>query len=147
MGKVIAFGVFDGLHEGHRFFLEQAKELAKKNTFPSLTVIVARDETVWRLKGKVATFSEQERVNALRDLRIADKVLLGVDIDGENKKDTQAEKKDPLSFLYSENPDWIALGYDQDSPLTHKIPAEFRERIVRIPAFFPHKFKSSIIFA
>jgi FAD synthetase len=46
-GRVIAFGVFDGLHEGHRHFLREARKLGGR-----LTVAVAHDEAVVMLKGR-----------------------------------------------------------------------------------------------
>ena len=41
MKKVLVFGTFDGLHEGHKDFLRQAKQYGDH-----LTVVVGRDSTV-----------------------------------------------------------------------------------------------------
>ena len=47
---VLASGVFDLLHLGHVKFLEEAKKTGGKNTW--LLVIVARDSTVQKMKGR-----------------------------------------------------------------------------------------------
>ncbi|MGD1075360.1 MAG: adenylyltransferase/cytidyltransferase family protein, partial [Thermodesulfovibrionales bacterium] len=44
--RVVCAGTFDHLHPGHLNFLEQASALGNE-----LIVIVARDETVKRIKG------------------------------------------------------------------------------------------------
>ncbi len=49
MKTVLAAGVFDLLHYGHIRYLEEAKKTGGEGA--RLIVIVARDETVLRLKG------------------------------------------------------------------------------------------------
>jgi cytidyltransferase-like protein len=43
---VMVFGTFDGIHDGHRYFLNEAKKFGDK-----LVVAVAKDTTVKTLKG------------------------------------------------------------------------------------------------
>ena len=57
---VLVFGTFDGLHEGHQFFLKKARALGDR-----LVVVVARDVSVIALKGRSARLHEQERWLAL----------------------------------------------------------------------------------
>ena len=45
--KVMTFGTFDGVHQGHENLLTQAKKLGNE-----LIVVVAQDATVLKLKGK-----------------------------------------------------------------------------------------------
>ena len=52
MTKVMVFGTFDYLHEGHKDFFRQAKQYGDE-----LVVVVARDETVKQIKGKLQAFS------------------------------------------------------------------------------------------
>ena len=69
--KVLVFGTFDLLHPGHRFFLEEARKLG------GLWVVVARDSTVEKAKGRKPVRSESERLEDVRSSGLACKVLLG----------------------------------------------------------------------
>ena len=53
--KILMFGTFDHLHPGHRFVLEEGQKRGE------VTVIVARDENVFRLKGRYPEQNEEER--------------------------------------------------------------------------------------
>ena len=70
MGKtVLTSGAFDLLHYGHIHLLEEAKKLGGPNS--RLVVIVARDETINRLKGKPPVIPEDQRravIEALKTL-------------------------------------------------------------------------------
>ena len=54
--SVLASGTFDLLHFGHVKYLEEAKEAGGKNA--ELIVIVARDSTVKKRKGKKPVMPE-----------------------------------------------------------------------------------------
>lgn len=126
MKKVMAFGTFDVLHPGHRFFLTEAKKFGDY-----LVVVIARDETVIGLKKRPALNKEDERKINLEKLAIANKVVLG---------NTGTDK---LQIVRTENPDIIALGYDQKF-FIDKLKVEFPKiGIVRIESFRPDIFKSS----
>ncbi|MBI3036959.1 FAD synthase [Candidatus Woesearchaeota archaeon] len=129
--KVMCFGTFDVLHEGHRFYLSEAKKLGDY-----LVVVVARDETVKKVKEKQPLHSESERVRHLKQLGIADKVVLG-------------NPGDKLKVVEDERPQVICLGYDQTF-FTDKIKEKLQERgvsvdIVRMPAYKPEMYKSSLL--
>ncbi len=126
MSKVIVFGTFDILHAGHRHMLEEAHTFGNQ-----LVVVVARDATVHKIKGRLPQFDEITRSQNLRDLNIADRVILG---------DTQDYHK----VLRDEKPDVVALGYDQKA-FTEDIEKnlQYPVRIVRLQAFHPEKYKSS----
>ncbi|MGC8568220.1 MAG: adenylyltransferase/cytidyltransferase family protein [Candidatus Micrarchaeia archaeon] len=94
MKKVMATGVFDILHPGHIYFLEEAKKLGDV-----LIVVVARDSTAARLK-KLPVLNEKDRLEIISSLKMVDKAILG---DKNNMFKTVAKIK----------PDIIALGYDQ----------------------------------
>ncbi len=131
MKKAMAFGAFDILHEGHEYFLKEAK---KKGDF--LVVTLGRDKTIEKLKKKKTINNEQKRMQNLRKLNIADKVILG-------------SLKDPYKCLSDEKPDVICLGYDQRF-FVGSLGKELRKRkimaeIVRIPAYFPERYKSSLV--
>lgn len=93
---VTIFGVFDGIHDGHKYFIREAKKLGSQ-----LVVIVARDDVVTGMKGKSPVNNEVERINSLLTLDDIDLVLLG---DAENGT---------YKILKEVNPDIICLGYDQ----------------------------------
>ncbi|MCI0469671.1 MAG: FAD synthase [Nitrospirae bacterium] len=125
-GRVVSAGTFDFLHPGHLFFLEQAKELGSE-----LIVIVARDETVKRLKGFLPTHDENARKKIVEDTEIPDRVVLG-NLDA-----------DIFHILHELKPDIIALGYDQrvsEQGILKRFP---HCRVIRISAYMPEKFKSS----
>lgn len=128
MPKALAFGTFDGFHEGHRFYLDEAAK------YGDLTVVVGRDATVFKVKGKAPLRPENER---LAEVRAAgyDAVL------GSNG--------DKYAVLSEVRPDVIALGYDQ-THFTDRLAEECAARglecrIVRIGAHRPETYKSSLI--
>ncbi len=100
--KVAIFGVFDVIHEGHLFFIKEAKKQGNQ-----LVAIVARDEVVKILKGKLPTLDEKERINELLKVEDIDLVLLG---------DPEMETYNTLKEV---NPDIIYLGYDQKELLNN----------------------------
>jgi len=97
---VIASGVFDLLHLGHVKFLEEAKKAGGVNG--ELIVIVARDSTVERMKGKKPIMPEKERCLLVEALKVVDRAVLGY------------ENLDIGEVISDIKPDVIALGYDQD---------------------------------
>ena len=131
MKKVITFGTFDHFHAGHESYLKQAKELGD-----FLIVVIARDKTVKRIKGKTANHSERERLNAVKASGLADKVLLG-------------STGDKYDVILKHKPDVIALGYDQFA-FTFRlnkmiIDNKLNTKIVRLKSYKPNVYKTSII--
>ena len=131
MKKVMCFGTFDVLHEGHRFYLTGARKLGDY-----VVVVVARDETVKKVKKQPPLHNEGERVRSLQQLGIADKVILG-------------NPGDKLKVVEDEKPQIICLGYDQTF-FTEKIKEKLLQRglnvqVMRLPAYKPEVYKSSII--
>lgn len=140
MKKVMVFGVFDLLHPGHVSFLKQAKKLGS-----FLIVSVARDVNVKKIKKKLPVFAEKKRVEHIKQLKIANKIVLG-------------GLKDPWPHIKKEKPDVIALGYDQNSYVSNQrtvnskqnLEAQLQKhglktKVVRLRSFRPEVFKSSII--
>jgi len=100
VGKVVlASGVFDLLHYGHLRFLEEAKNSGGKGA--KLVVVVARDKTVMRMKGKPPIMPEEERRALVEALKVVDEAILGF------------EDFDMERVLNTVRPDIVALGYDQ----------------------------------
>jgi len=130
---VLASGVFDLLHLGHVKFLEEAKKAGGENA--ELIVIIARDSTVERAKGRKPIMSEDQRRALVESLKVVDKAVLGY------------EKFDIGEVIEHIRPDIIALGYDQedmekqvqDYVDTHKVEV----KIVKIGKFGENSLDSS----
>jgi FAD synthetase len=100
MTIVLASGVFDLIHYGHIRFLEEAKKFGDPDA--KLIVIVARDETVNRLKGLNPVIPEDQRRAIVDSLEVVDEALLGF------------EDLDLTRVIQQIKPDIIAVGHDQD---------------------------------
>lgn len=123
---VVCAGTFDHFHCGHRSYLNQAKKLGDE-----LIVIVARDETVNRIKGFFPTDDETTRLSKVENTGIPEKVMLG------------NADADLFRIIEELKPDIIALGYDQrvsDNAIMERFPLC---KVVRLESFQPHKYKSS----
>ncbi len=95
---ILIFGVFDGIHDGHRAFIGEARLLGER-----LVAIVARDESVSKLKGKPPLHTEADRIKFLLEIPEIDLVLLGDKDEG------------TYNVVKEIKPDIIFLGYDQQS--------------------------------
>lgn len=124
----MVFGVFDGLHAGHRAFLRQAKKRGGE-----LIAVVARDSAARLLKKKTPRRPQAARAAALRRNCLADRVALG-------------DKEQGTYRVVSRwKPDIICLGYDQQA-----LAEDLRKRmpdiwLVRLRAHKPAKFKTSLL--
>jgi FAD synthetase len=122
--RVLLFGTFDLLHPGHRFVFAEA---AKRG---DVSIVVARDENVRRIKGFAPEHDEAARVQAVEEAAPGATVVLG-------------DAADFWAPVRRVQPDLILLGYDQ------RMPPGIREDelpcpVERLPAFAPEKHKSSI---
>ena len=70
--KVMVFGTFDILHEGHKSFLEQARV-----TGDYLLVVLAREKTIKEVKKQSSINSEKKRLSAIEKSGLVNKVILG----------------------------------------------------------------------
>lgn len=131
MKRVMVFGTFDILHEGHLDFFRQAKKQANH-----LTAVVARDIFVKKAKGKLPRNSEEKRVSNVRKSGTVDKVILG------------SRTHNFYRTIRTHKSDVIALGYDQ-KPSIYKLKKDLRRhrlsniKIVRLKPYQPNKYKSS----
>jgi len=132
--KIMVFGTFDVLHKGHLNFFKQARQLVSN---PYLTVSVARDRNVLRIKKRKPIKGEKARAVNIKKYPLVDKVVLG-------------GIKDHLPHILKEKPDIIALGYDQ-SEYTANLKKELtgaglkNTKIIRLKKYYPNLYKSSII--
>ncbi len=107
-------GVFDILHKGHIYTLREARKLVD-----ALIVIIARDATVLKLKGKKAVNSEEDRREVVSAVRYVDLAILG-------------DEEDFTKPIRIVQPDIIILGYDQTLPPGIDIDVLRGRKIVRI---------------
>jgi FAD synthetase len=130
---VLASGVFDLLHLGHAKFLEEAKKAGGPDA--ELVVIVARDSTVEKTKGKKPIMSEDQRRALVESLKVVDRAMLGF------------ETLDIGEVIAEVKPDVIALGYDQ-AGMEKQVRAYIEKnqlgvKIVRIGKFGENTLDSS----
>jgi len=120
MVRVMATGVFDLLHPGHIYFLEEARRLGDE-----LVVVVARDSTARKFKHEPIT-SEASRVQIVSALKPVDRVLLG-------------HEGNIYEILQEVRPDIIVLGFDQAHDENRILEECGRRglgtRVVRLPKF------------
>lgn len=120
----LVFGVFDGFHEGHKFFLREALKRTDE-----LLVVVASDAAVQILKGKTPRVAFSERAHAVSDFDNRIRTIQGDDEQGSWR------------VLKNAQPDIVFLGYDQTA-----IADELKKMKVRfdfIEPHEPHVYKSS----
>ena len=129
MKLVMCAGTFDTIHPGHLYFFSEAKKFGDK-----LIVVVARDETSERMKGKRPSHNEKERLEAVRSLEIVNQALLG-------------NTGSIFNIVEEIQPNVICLGYDQEV-LKQDLEDELKKRnikadVMRIGSYMPHLYKSS----
>jgi FAD synthetase len=130
--KIMVFGTFDMVHAGHEDFFKQARELAEE---PFLIVSAARDSAAEKHRGFLPQNSEEARRAALEQHALVDRAVLG-------------DEEGYIAHIVRENPDIIALGYDQEGIYVEKLEADLKSvglatRVVRLKPFKPETFKTS----
>ncbi len=123
MTRALIFGTFDHLHPGHRFVIEEA--MKRGETF----IVVARDETVQRIKGKRPRQSQDERLHVVENTYPSTHSILG-------------DLEDYLTPVREVKPDLILLGYDQGLPPGVEMK-DLHCVVERLPPFKPETYKSS----
>lgn len=133
MKKVLVFGTFDPLHDGHKYLFEEAKKLGDH-----VTVVVARDSFIRGEKQREPYQFQDDRLLAVLEHPSVDEAILG------------DEYPAGYSLLATRDFDVLAVGYDQ-----YPSDQEIREilqslgkssvELVRLPPYKPEQFKSSLI--
>ena len=126
------FGVFDGVHDGHRDLFRQARKYGDQ-----IVVIVSRDGTVLRLKNQYPRFSENHRVDLILREELVNSALLG------------DEELSTYKVLRAIDPDVICLGYDQlelgADLMTWMDRTDRNIPIHYLTAYKPRRFHSSLL--
>lgn len=128
---VVVFGSFDGLHDGHRHFLYEAKKQGDQ-----LIAVVAQDAYIHDFKGRDPRYGLQERIEVLKAVGIADEVMSGDSV------------QDSWEVLERIQPQVIALGYDQTAlrEALEKKSFDTPVEIVQVSSHKPKLLHSSILF-
>ena len=92
---VLAGGVFDIIHPGHIYTLNEAKALGDV-----LVVVVATDNTSVKMKKRSPLHSQEQRQELVNSLSMVDLCLIG-------------QEDDIFKTVNNVRPQIIALGYDQ----------------------------------
>lgn len=129
--RVMVFGTFDVVHQGHRSLFRQARAYGNE-----LVAVVARDEIVKAVKGRLPHFDEETRRAAVEKEKLVDRAVLG-------------DPEDRYAVIEALKPDVICLGYDQRT-FVDQLPNELQKRgisadIIRLKPFKPERYKSSKI--
>ena len=134
MRTVLVFGVFDGIHEGHRALFQQARTHGDR-----LVAVTTHDHVVRQLKGRPPVRPAEVRRAELAAEPDVDEAVLG----------------DPevgaWTVLDHQRPDVIALGYDQQAVRVdlerylaeHDLADTVEIRVMQ--PFEPHRYKSSLL--
>lgn len=122
----MVFGTFDGLHPGHLSYFKQARKYGDY-----LIAIAALDKNVLKFKGRLPKFSQNQRLRGLKKCPLIDEARLG----GKNRFDIIAKLQ----------PDIVCLGYDQKTDVKLLRTMFPSIKIVRLKAYQPKIYKSSLL--
>jgi len=132
MKKVLVFGVFDGLHKGHQYFLREAKKLGDY-----LIVAIPLDDVVKEIKKRAPLENFETRKKHLQAEDFVDEVI------------SSDASLNNWGVLERSHPDIIVLGYDQDDLKkaleNHLLRNGIEIKIKVIKSFKPRKYKSSLL--
>jgi len=124
--RVLIAGTFDIIHPGHLWFIKKASE------YGELTVIVARDKNVTKIKGRRPIIPEEQRLEVIKGLKYIDHAILG------------SEKEDILQVVEKLKPDVLILGPDQDFIQVEEIQNKLKARGLAVKVIkLKDKFKGT----
>jgi len=129
---VLTFWSFDVIHPGHSYYLSEAKKFSD-----NLVTIVASDQNIKKIKGIIPHNPQDQRVQDITSLEIADSVI-------------SWNNTDPLIWVSTYLPTSICLWYDQRWPFVDKLEWELKKQgleaqIIRIEPHEPETYKSSLL--
>jgi len=122
----MVFGVFDNLHDGHKYFLNEASKICNK-----LTVVVTPTKIVKLLKKHPPKCSFEDRVSKIKEFNQNFSIISGDLTLGK----WNILKQNPSNIVF--------LGYDQKE--ISKDLKKLNIPYVFLKPYSPEKYKSSIL--
>lgn len=128
----MVFGVFDGIHEGHRDMFKEAKSCGDY-----LIAVLPQDHIVKHLKGHLPAINFKERMAHLQEEDFVDEVVAG------------DSELGTWGVIKKHRPEVIAVGYDQTA-LKQSLEVNFskigyRPEIKVMQSFEPNVYHSSLL--
>src|SRR6266481_3703813 len=137
--RVFVAGTFDGLHIGHlflfRFARQQGARLARRlgRRGSYLSVTIARDESVRRIKGRPPLQTQEERRQLVAAVRDVDHAFVG-------------HPEDFVRSVRRARPDLIVLGHDQSLAWEEILRRSgVTVAVVRCPEYGRRRLKTSML--
>jgi cytidyltransferase-like protein len=128
---VMVFGVFDDIHEGHRFLLREAKALGDH-----LIAVVMQDHIAESLRGVAPKHNFPTRFECMRKVHHVDEVAIG---DGDLSQ---------WGVVATYAPDIVVFGYDQlalKADFENNLPKmKFPPTVSVLESYEPHRYNSFI---
>jgi cytidyltransferase-like protein len=127
------FGTFDGIHDGHRAYIEEAQTLADR-----ITIVLTPDKVIKTLKGYMPRFSVEERKALLEQESSILNIIYG------------DETMNTWQVLEKLSPDAILLGYDQNEIYTMLVDLPYIKEnnitILRAQPYKPETYHNSLLY-
>jgi len=126
MKKVVCWGTFDLLHEGHLEFFKDAK---RKGEF--LYVLVIPDKAILENKGRTPVKAHRERIEDILKTGLADEVF-------------PTPVNNQFEFIASLEPDVFVFGYDQQTPWEEELKKYLAEKGITPEYYVSKEFAGGI---
>lgn len=132
--RAIVFGIFDGIHDGHRDLFSQALRVASGQAKEKveLVVIVGRDSASLKWKGKKPQYSQETRLSLVAKEKQVDRAVLG------------DEEQSTYDVIHKVSPDFICFGYDQEM-LKKDLELWLEREELTIPCIVLRPYKETLL--
>lgn len=128
--KIMLFGSFDGIHPGHEYLINRARDIS-----PNIILIIAHDQVIIDIKKQNPIYNLTKRISHLQE-KFADITIVA--------GDTQVGL---WSAIKEYRPNTIMVGYDQHGlkRALESIKDKYGFIIIKADPYHPEKYKSSLL--
>lgn len=126
--KVICWGVFDVLHQGHLDFLADAKSKGD-----ILYVMIISDEMTRKLKGRLPKYTQKQRIVNIKKTGLVDHALPGLN-----------SLKKNFELVFSLNPNVLVGGYDQNRIKEEKLKKYLKLKGLKTEFYISKEFAKGV---